>query len=267
MRRMPVRMYLLSLVSLLSFSVAAANAEENVLDRFTAHTFVTATDYKLPYRQLAPAKIEEGKKYPLVLFLHGAGERGNDNAIQLVHGMKDFASDAIMKEYPAYVIAPQCPNNEQWVDVPWSSDAHELPAKPSKSMAATIELIESLKKELPIDSDRVYVTGLSMGGFGTWDIICRHPDWFAAALPICGGGDAREETVKLIKNIPIWAVHGDKDSAVKPQRSRDMIAALKKVGSEPKYTERENTGHDSWSATYKDPETYRWLFAQKRASK
>ena len=106
-----------------------------------------------------------------------------------------------------------------------------------------------------------------MGGFGVWDLISRRPNWFAAALPICGGGDSREETVMRFRHIPIWAVHGDKDGTVKTKRSQDMIAVLKKLGAEPKYTERQNTGHNSWTATYKDPESYRWLFAQKRAGK
>lgn len=257
---------LIVIVSVLSMHNYVVS-EDNVLDRFEKKVFESSTDYQLPYRQLAPAVTQESKKYPLVIFLHGAGERGDNNQAQLVHGMKDFASDKIMEAYPAFVIAPQCPKGEQWVDVSWGDDKHTVPEKPSKSMAATIELIKTLQSDFPIDPDRIYVTGLSMGGFGTWDLISRHPKQFAAAVPICGGGDASEEVANRIKHIPIWAVHGDKDTAVKTQRSRDMIAALKKAGGKPKYTEQKNVGHNSWTSTYKDPELYRWMFAQKKAKK
>jgi predicted peptidase len=237
-------------------------SEENVLERFKAKSFESSTQYVLPYRQLDPLKVAEGKKYPLVIFLHGAGERGDNNQAQLVHGMKDFASDAIMQKYPAFVIAPQCPENQKWADVDWSGDKHLLTEKPSPSMAATLELIEMIKGEFPIDTNRIYITGLSMGGFGTWDLISRHPEMFAAAVPICGGGDSRDEIAKKIKDVPVWAVHGDQDPAVKVQRTREMIAAIKTAGGQPMYTELKGVGHDSWTETYSNPELYAWLFSQ-----
>ena len=129
-------------------------------------------------------------------------------------------------------------------------------------MRLSLELITSLQKELSIDEDRIYVTGLSMGGFGVWDAIQRHPKRFAAAAPVCGGGDPAY--AKDIAHVPIWAFHGDADGAVKPMRSRDMIAALKEAGGEPKYTEYPGVGHNSWAATYANRDLYSWLFAQKR---
>lgn len=232
-------------------------------DKFEARVYRDAAGVELPYRLLKPAPYSPEKKYPLVLFFHGAGECGTDNVKQLVHGMADFASDKIMADYPCFVVAPQCPEKAQWVDVPWSADSHKLPEKPAPALRQSLELIDALTKEFSIDADRLYVTGLSMGGFGTWDALCRRPNLFAAAAPICGGGDTGE--AKKIAKIPVWAFHGDQDTAVKPQRSRDMIAALKAAGGSPKYTEYKDTGHDSWSATYKDPELYKWLFAQKRS--
>ena len=125
----------------------------------------------------------------------------------------------------------------------------------------TLALIDSLGKEVSIDQQRVYVTGLSMGGFGVWDAIQRRPKLFAAAVPICSGGDTA--LAPSIKHLPIWAFHGDSDTTVKPQRLRDIIAALKAAGGQPRYTEYPNTGHNSWTATYANREVYAWLFAQK----
>jgi predicted peptidase len=123
-------------------------------------------------------------------------------------------------------------------------------------------LVESMLKDLSIDPKRIYITGLSMGGYGTWDLIGRRPDLFAAAVPVCGGGD--EGIAHTIKDIPVWAFHGAKDTAVKVSRTRNMIAALEKVGAKPRYTEYPDVAHDSWSLAYEDPELFRWLFAQAK---
>lgn len=234
-------------------------------DAFEARIYSNANVQKLPYRLLKPAKYDAAQKYPLVVFLHGAGERGDDNKIQLVHGMGDFASPANREKYPCFVIAPQCPKNERWVEVDWGAAKHDMPEKSASPMRLTHELMATLEKEFSIDPTRIYITGLSMGGYGTWDAIQRHPDRFAAAIPICGGGDPKY--AEKIKLIPLWAFHGAKDTAVKPERSRDMIAAIKQAGGAPKYTEYPDAGHDSWTATYKNPEVFAWLFAQRRAAK
>lgn len=233
----------------------------DVADRFAARTYKGAAG-ELKYRLFTPADYDAQKKYPLVLFFHGAGERGDDNTKQLVHGMQDFSSAAVQQKYPCFIVAPQCPNDEQWVNVPWSAAEHTMPQKPAKSLQLSLDLLKSLQDEFSIDPKRMYVTGLSMGGYATWDIIQREPELFAAAAPICGGGD--KAGAKVMARLPLWAFHGGSDSAVNPQRSRDMIAAIKAAGGAPKYTEYEKVGHDSWSATYRDPEFYAWLFAQQR---
>ncbi|MCE9527738.1 MAG: prolyl oligopeptidase family serine peptidase [Planctomycetales bacterium] len=242
----------------MSASLSAADHR----DRFEARTFADAGGKKLNYRLLRPEGYDSKKEYPLVLFLHGAGERGNDNKIQLVHGMNEFAADEIMEKYPAFVLAPQCPEGKQWVDVPWSADSHVMPKEPAEPLRQSLDLIAALGKEFSIDKSRIYVTGLSMGGFGAWDAIQRRPELFAAAVPVCGGGDAA--LAEKIKDVPVWAFHGAEDGAVKPKRSRDMIAALKKAGGSPKYTEYEKVGHNSWEKAYGDPKMYEWLFAQKK---
>jgi predicted peptidase len=225
-------------------------------------TFTDAKGEVLPYRLLEPKPIAAGKKYPLVLFLHGAGERGADNERQLIHGVPEFASPANRRKYPCFLIAPQCPEKEMWVNLPWTVISVTQPKKPSPAMRLVFELLDMVIKELPIDRDRIYITGLSMGGFGAWDAICRRPDFFAAAVPICGGGDPAQAA--KIASLPIWVFHGARDEAVRPELSRTMVAALKKAGGHPKYTECPMEGHASWVPAYRDPEMMRWLFVQKR---
>jgi len=227
-----------------------------------ALVFESSKGGKLPYRLLKPQSIEAGKTYPLVVFLHGAGERGADNEKQMVHGVPQFASKENREKYPCFLVAPQCPADQRWVEVDWSADSHVQPKTPGEAGRLTLELIDKLAKELSIDGKRIYITGLSMGGYGVWDLAARKPDLFAAAAPVCGGAD--ESTAATIKHIPAWAFHGAKDTAVKPKRSRNMIAALEKAGGKPKYTEYPDVGHNSWDNAYKDPEFYKWLFDQKK---
>jgi predicted peptidase len=233
-------------------SVAAAGAAD-WRDFLEKRTQTDDGGAKLPYRLMKPDGYDAKTKYPLVIFLHGAGERGTDNDKQLVHGVKDFASDENRKKYPCFLVAPQCPTSGWWVG---TSKAKTEPLK------LVFDVIEATRKEFSIDDSRIYITGLSMGGYGTWAAIARKPDLFAAAVPICGGGDPK--AAAKVAKIPIWAFHGAKDGVVKPEQSRDMIAALKKAGGDPKYTEYPDAGHDSWTATYADPKVHEWLFAQKK---
>src|SRR5262245_50942367 len=255
------RYFLAALATFVSCFMNHASAADH-RNRFEGRMFKDAAGKELPYRLLYPREIKPGEKYPLVLFFHGAGECGTDNEKQLVHAMNDFASDENMAKYPAFVVAPQCPEGKQWVDTPWTADSHTMKEKPTEALRQSLELVDSLAKRLPVDNKRLYVTGLSMGGFGVWDAIQRHPDRFAATVIVCGGGDPAY--APQIKHVPIWVFHGDSDPTVKPMRSREMIEAIKKAGGNPKYTEYEKTGHDSWTRTYADPTVYEWLFAQKR---
>ena len=252
--------------SLHAQSVGKQNGTDEWQTLFERRTFDGSAGEKLQYRLMSPGKVDPDTKYPIVLFLHGAGERGDDNQAQLVHGMREFATADRRQKFPCYVIAPQCPQNKKWVEVPWDADHHEQPDLPSDSLRLTHELIERLSKELPIDTDRIYITGLSMGGFGTFDAIARWPDFFAAAAPICGGGDSTAEIVARYRHVPIWVFHGDRDLVVSPQRSRDMVEALKKAGGKPKYSELMDTGHDSWNAAYSNNELFVWMFAEFRRS-
>jgi predicted peptidase len=220
-------------------------------------------DFELNYRIHVPADLKPDEKVPLILILHGAGERGSENLNQLRHGVPALLAYLKKKSIPAIVIVPQCPVGMQWVNVPWGGDAHTMPSTPSQPLQAVRALLAQTLTGLPVDQSRIYISGISMGGFGTWDYLQREPELFAAGIPICGGGDTAE-AAKLI-STPIWAFHGDQDTTVKTQRSRDMAQAIKQAGgSLIKYTEYPGVGHNSWTQTYANDEALDWLFAQKK---
>ncbi len=240
--------------------VDSAEKANGLESRFEGKTFQAENGLNLGYRQLSPQKIEKGETYPLVIFLHGAGERGDDNAKQLVHVAQELATDAMQSRHPCFVVAPQAPNETRWVEVDWGLESHKMPTKPSMPLAATFELLGQLKKDLPIDANRVYICGLSMGGFGVWDALQRQPEEFAAAVSICGGGDPA--LAKKFVNVPVWAFHGDADGAVKVNRSREMVQAHRKLGGSAMYTEYPGVGHNSWDVTAENRLVWDWLFSQ-----
>jgi predicted peptidase len=251
-------------LSLLSFAfiflfASYSNAQ---IERFSKNQYVSNGD-TLNYRLLFP-DADTLRKYPLVIFLHGSGERGNDNEAQLKWGVQNFATDKNMVEHPAIVIAPQCPLNQSWSNVKRSqnSTAMELLSTPSKPMQLVIELIKQLISKMPVDTNRIYITGLSMGGYGTFDAIERYPNLFAAAVPVCGGGDISKAST--IVRIPIWIFHGAEDPAVNTANSVEMNAALMKAGAHPGLTIYPETGHFSWLAAYSDEHMMEWLFRQHK---
>ena len=237
-------------------------------EKYPAKVWKSEKGESFNYRYRTPDKVEAGKKYPLLLFLHGAGGRGSDNKGQFADagGKKAFEANGIFSERAAYVIAGQVPKQKLWVDVPWSTLQHKMPAI-SDSMRLMLDAVDAFVADPKnqVDRDRIYVMGLSMGGYGTWDAIQRRPKFFAAAVPICGGGD--KSMGKELAHLPIWAWHGDKDGVIKVSRTQDMIAAIKSAGGTPKYTELKGVGHNAWSACWASKEMWDWLFAQKRESK
>lgn len=252
---------ILSMLAVVAGSSGECHADETD-SLFRREVFTSSSGESIPYRLMSPQNIEPGVTYPLVLFLHGAGERGTDNDRQLVHVAKELATPELRKRYPAFVIAPQCPEKKRWVEVPWEEDQHLQPEVPSDPMKLVIELLDESQKKLPIDPNRIYYVGLSMGGFGVWDLAQRQPDRCAGVIPICGGGDRTRAHV--LKDVPVWAFHGDSDAVVKVFRSRDMIQAIREAGGHPVYTEYPGVGHNSWTQTAKNPLVWDWLFAQSR---
>ncbi len=231
-------------------------------DIYEARTFTDAAGASIGYRLLTPKNYDAKQKYPLVIFLHGAGERGADNAVQLKHGAPLFVKPEVREKYPCFVLAPQCPPEQKWVDIDWNSDTPKQPKKTTAPTALVLGVLEALQKEFSIDADRLYVTGLSMGGYGTWDLITRFPEKWAAAVPVCGGGEGA--VAARAKAVPIWAFHGLEDKAVKPARSREMIDAIIAAGGKPLLSEYPYVAHESWTMAYAEPELLPWLFAQKR---
>ena len=225
-------------------------------DLFLAKTFRNARGQTLPYRLFVP-KQRPGQKYPLVLWLHGAAGRGTDNLKQITGGNTSGAQVWIKAEhqaqYPCFVVAPQCPENQAW-----SQDDGSL----SQSSRLVLELIEQLKKTSSIDAERLYVAGQSMGGYGTWALLTARPAMIAAAVPLCGGGV--ESMAGKLVNTPIWAFHGEQDRAVSVTESRRMIAALERAGGNPKYTEYPGVGHACWLKAFSEPELLPWVFAERR---
>lgn len=226
---------------------------------FSVEKFVNSDNDTLNYRRLI-SDYDTTTKYPLVIFLHGSGERGNDNESQLKWGVMNFASDRNMKMYRPIVIAPQCPKNMSWGN--FSYENMSLKPTPSKPMKLLMELIKQVISKLPVDTDRIYITGLSMGGFGTFDAISRYPNLFAAGVPVCGGGDISK--APLISHIPLWIFHGALDSTVSAVLSQNMIQALTKAGAHPGFTQYPETGHFAWIAAYSDTMMIDWLFRQHK---
>jgi len=231
--------------------------------RFGSNEFVNKNGEKLNYRLLVP-DYDTIRKFPLVIFLHGSGERGDNNESQLKWGVLNFATDQAMSLHPTYVIAPQCPENEQWSNFKRNKSNRELSlnSEPGKQMELLIALINEFVKKNPIDKNRIYITGLSMGGYGTYDAIERYPDLFAAAVPVCGAGDSSRAA--SIAHIPIWIFHGANDTAVNPLYSLDMFNALVDASSHPGYTQYPQVGHFSWLKAYSDPNLMAWLFRQRK---
>lgn len=202
---------------------------------------------RLQYLLYLPKGYNEDleKKWPLILFLHGAGERGDNLEKVKIHGPPKILAKG--KDLPFIVVSPQCPANSWWEPLP------------------LLALLDAIQANYRVDPDRVYLTGLSMGGFGTWDLAVRNPDRFAAIAPICGAG--KPFLAGQLKNVPAWVFHGDSDPVVPVQNSDEMVEALKRVNADVTYTRYRGVGHDSWTATYDNPKLYTWFLSHKRSQK
>ncbi|MBT5020168.1 prolyl oligopeptidase family serine peptidase [bacterium] len=200
-------------------------------------------EIELDYLLSLPENYESKDEWPLILFLHGAGERGDNLDRVKIHGPPKLIASG--EKLPFIVVSPQCPKDRWW-------NAVELTA-----------LLDEIVEKHNVDESRIYVTGLSMGGFGTWSLAMYSPKRFAAIAPICGGGD--RQFGKYLKDIPAWIFHGAKDSAVPVQRSIEMAEAIKKSGGDPKLTIYPEANHDSWTESYANPELYDWFLSHRIA--
>lgn len=254
-----------ALMSFVELSTAMAAGATGPGD-FQARTFDDGAGHALPYRLYVPRGVDPTKKLPLVLFLHGAGGRGTDNLMQLTDQAAPlvFVQPENQARWPVMMVAPQCPVDQQWVAMPWAapSGKGQRPPQPTWPLAAAIALVDRLAAEFPaVDPARLYVTGMSMGGFGTFDAAARYPGKWRAVVPVCGGYD--DDQVASLVGLPLWAFHAADDPAVPVARTRDVIAAIRAHGGEPRYTEypvSAHHGHFSWIPAYGDPELLPWMF-------
>ena len=225
----------------------------------------------LPYRILFPVDFDAAKKYPLILVLHGAGERGNDNEAQLKYGPKLFLNDTIRDKYPAIVVFPQCSKDpDYWSNVKILKDSlgkqvfqFQQGGEPTTAMKGLLGLLDQLLDKPYVVKHRVYVGGLSMGGMGTFELLRRRPDVFAAAFPICGGDNSLSAKI-YAKKVPLWIFHGAKDNVVPADHSIIMVSAIKAAGGNPKFTLYPNDGHNCWDDAFAEPELMPWLFSHKK---
>ena len=235
----------------------------------TKEVFTGKKGEVIPYRMLLPENYDPNTKYPLVLFLHGAGERGDDNEKQLVHGVKAFLKAENRANFPCIVIAPQCPADSYWASAKFERTKYPIDFDfnydypITKGLDLALQLTRSIIKTKSVDKKRVYITGLSMGGMGTFEAVYRKPRLFAAAAAVCGGADVDAYTKKHAKKS-FWIFHGDVDGVVEVKNSRAMNEKLKSLGAEVRYTEYVDVNHNSWEKAYEEAELLPWLFAKKR---
>jgi predicted peptidase len=219
------------------------NADANNLGEASVHYLLfTPRDYKA-----------EGEPWPLLLFLHGLGECGNNELARVkVHGPPKLVE--AKGDFPFVLVSPQCPPQPGGLkDIPKAWKAEQL-----------IQLVDHVSNNMNIDSDRVYVTGLSMGAYGTWRLVAAYPERFAAAVPICGGGEPGEWADSL-RRVPIWAFHGARDAVVPLSESEKMVDAVRRAGGDVRLTVYPEVEHDSWTQTYDNHEVYQWLLSHRRA--
>ncbi len=236
----------LTVVLIMCFAAVAA-ADDKPGTGFVEKTYKNADGSASPYVVYVPQDYDGKKEFPVILFLHGSGETKGGSKMPAEVGI----GPAIKKRAKTFPFIAVIPQSEKRT---WRADSTDG----KRAMA----ILDDVMKEYKTDANRVYLTGLSMGGFGTWSLAAAHPDRWAAIAPVCGGGNTADAA--KIKNLPCWCFHGDADTAVKVDLSRQMIEALQKAGAKPKYTEYPKVGHNSWDAAYGTDELYTWLLEQKK---
>lgn len=238
--------------------------DNGIFEKFSKEWYTADDGYTMPYRLYIPDDYDCGEEYPLIFFLHGAGERGDDNEKQLAIGIRHIFWEG-SPAYNSIIVAPQCPCDKRWVDVDW-----QLGTFDRKQVAETRELktafaiLHEVMTLCNVDRDRVYVTGISMGGYGTFDALARHGSLFAAGVPVCGGCDP-ETDAKANTRIPMWMFHGSADTTVPPVGSRLMYAKISTMGGKNvHYTEYSGMDHGIWDNAYADRDMLNWMFQQSR---
>ena len=256
-----LRKHISTIVFILYISISFSQNEKC----YDSKLFISQLD-TLKYRIMMPKKFDASKQYPIVLFLHGAGERGNDNKAQLIHGSSLFASKKNRKNFPAIVVFPQCPTDSYWANVNIDRSSYPLKIEfpenttPTKPLKLVMELMDDLASKPYVNKNQIYVGGMSMGGMGTFEILARKPKMFAAAIAICGAGNPNLSK-EYAESTPLWVFHGAKDNVVNPQESLKMVSGILKYGGFPHFTLYAKDTHNSWDSAFAEPELLSWLFS------
>ena len=252
-------------ITLLFFALYLCNLNSQNIELYKKETFIFEND-TLNYRILKPLNYDPNKQYPVHLFLHGSGERGKDNSSQLTHGGSLFLKKENREKYNSWVIFPQCSKNDRWPSISsdlWDQVFENKIKKPNKSLGLVIRLMDEFIEEKDVDNQRIYLSGLSMGGMGAFEILYRRPDMFAAATPICGNGIT--QLAKLFANkVPVWIFHGSNDKVVSPKYSLEMARAIIESGGSPKMTLYANVDHNSWDNAFAEKDFLKWIHSKTK---
>lgn len=255
------------LLFLAAFLVFENTLTAQPINRFQRKTFIKKGD-TLPYRIMLPKGYMPNNEYPLIIFLHGSGERGKDNELQLTHGAQLFVQDSIMDNYPAIVVFPQCSEDQSWHNARYQATKiggfYDYPTGIYKNRPQELltGLLKHLRRNYSLDDKRLYVGGLSMGGLGAYEMVRRNPRTFAAAFVICGG--ANPKVAGELTNTSWWLYHGRADNVIPPLDSKKMYDALKRKKADVKLSLYPDVGHDSWTKVFSDPRLMPWLFSKSR---
>jgi predicted peptidase len=240
--------------------LGGASAVANDTNEFLARTYTNAANKTLSYRLLLPKGYDAKQSYPAILYLHGAAARGSDNAEPLNWGPELFLEPSLRERHGFFLIVPQCPRGGGWIESAWNEPSG---ARESEALRLALEVIsDGLPKEFNLDPKRRYLTGVSMGGHAVWLVMVRRPGFFAAAVPVCSGGDSKIVTAAAAK-FPVWAFHSDDDHLVPVQQARSLVKAWRQHGGTAKYTEYTGLKHSSWKKAYAEPQMFDWLFQQR----
>ena len=252
-------------ITLLFFALYLCNLNSQNIELYEKETFIFEND-TLNYRILKPLNYDPNKQYPVHLFLHGSGERGKDNSSQLTHGGSLFLKKENREKYNSWVIFPQCSKNDRWPSISsdlWDQVFENKIKKPNKSLGLVIRLMDEFIEKKDVDNQRIYLSGLSMGGMGAFEILYRRPDMFAAATPICGNGIT--QLAKLFANkVPVWIFHGSDDKVVSPKYSLEMARAIIESGGSPKMTLYANVDHNSWDNAFAEKYFLKWIHSKTK---
>lgn len=255
---------IISLIAMLVLPLSSNATKPLAYTEYAKQEFVSSENVRLPYRIMVPQSINESETYPLVIFLHGSGERGDDNEKQLLHGASVFSNPVNAEKYPAFVVFPQC--KEKF----WTENINErmfMPGSPtpnlSKTEASLMELVNDIVANNPIDKSRIYIVGISMGGIATYDLVCRYPQQFAAAVPICGA--VNPDRLPSATDVSFMIFHGEDDDEIPSFCSREAYKALNAAGANVEYVEFSGVGHECWDSAFNYTNFLPWLFSQTKS--